>query len=93
MLTIVISFSEMFALPFMNTFMNSRSGAARKGQYASLYVMSWSVAQIATPIIVTQVIARAGYPTLWIFMAFVALLVWIGIKMLGARISRETVNG
>jgi len=81
LVTVVISFSEMFAMPFMNTFMNSRS-EANKGQYASLYVMAWSAAQILTPIISTQIIAHSGYRTLWVVLAFFALLVVAGIKML-----------
>ena len=83
MITVLISFSEMFALPFMNTFMNSRSIAANKGQYASLYVMSWSAAQIITPVIATQVIVHSGYNALWIVFATLALMVFAGIKMLG----------
>ncbi|MEO5572484.1 MAG: MFS transporter [Bacteroidia bacterium] len=81
-ITVLISFSEMFALPFMNTFMNSRSDPENKGQYASLYVMSWSVALIATPIIATQVIAHFGYETLWLVLATFGVLVFIGIKTL-----------
>lgn len=81
-LTVIISFSEMFALPFMNTFMNSRSDHSSKGQYASLYIMTWSVAQIGTPIIATQVIAGFGFNALWILLSFFALLVAIGIKFL-----------
>lgn len=81
-ITVLISFSEMFALPFMNTFMNARSSSANKGQYASLYIMCWSGAQVLTPVIATQVIAHAGYNMLWIVLATFALLVLTGVKVL-----------
>lgn len=74
-LTIIISFSEMFAMPFMNTFMNERAAEHNKGQYASLYVMAWSVAQVATPLLATQIMGHYGYNTLWVVLALFAFLV------------------
>jgi MFS family permease len=79
---IVISFSEILAMPFMNTYMNSRSNEHNKGQYASLYVMAWSIAQIGTPILSTRVVGNYGYNTLWIILAVFSLLVVIGFKRL-----------
>jgi predicted MFS family arabinose efflux permease len=89
-ITVIISFSEMFAMPFMNTFMNSRSVAANKGQYAALYVMSWSAGQSLTPIIATQVIEKAGYTALWIVMAAFSLIICVGIKWLEKIISTRS---
>jgi len=74
-LTVIFSFSEMFAMPFMNTFMNERAAEHNKGQYASLYVMAWSVAQIATPLLATQVMDHHGYNTLWVVLAGFCLVV------------------
>jgi MFS family permease len=79
---IVISLSEILAMPFMNTYMNSRSNEHNKGQYASLYVMAWSVAQIGTPILSTRIVGNFGYNTLWIILAVFSLLVAIGFKRL-----------
>lgn len=81
-LTIVMSFSEMFAMPFMNTLMNERSHSTNRGQYAALYAMAWSGAQTFTPIIATQIIQHAGFNTLWIVLAALAFIVMIGIKRL-----------
>ncbi len=79
---VLVSFSEMFAMPFMNTYMNERSVRSNKGQYASLFGVSWSVAQIATPIIATQVMYHMGYSMLWIILALIAVAVMVGIVML-----------
>lgn len=88
-LVVIVSVSEMAAMPFMNTFMNSRAAKHNRGRYASLYVLSWSVAQSITPIVVTQTILHSGYDLLWILFAAGALLVAGGIKILEHRISRD----
>jgi MFS family permease len=81
-ITIVISFSEMFAMPFMNTFMNNRAAGGKRGQYSSLYIMAWSSSQILTPIIATQIIDHSGFQMLWIVMASIAASSSIGAYML-----------
>ncbi len=84
-LTIVISFSEMLAMPFMNTWVNSRSVDSNKGRYMAFYGMAWSAAQILTPIIATQVISSGGYQVLWMILAGFGLVVMFGIKRLEAK--------
>jgi len=91
-LTIVISFSEMLALPFMNTFMNNRAPVESKGQYASLYVMAWAVAQIITPLIATNMIALSGYNGLWLLLAGFAVATILGIKWLERLVLREKTD-
>lgn len=73
----VISFSEMLAMPFMNTLMNSRAVDGKRGQYAALYGLTWSLAQIISPVLSTQTIDRWGYQALWIIMALLsATVIW-----------------
>ena len=86
--TVVISFSEMFAMPFMNTYMNTRA-LGSKGQFASLYVMAWSAAIALIPLLATQVIDLAGYSVLWLILGGFALLVMAGSKVL-ERMSEPT---
>jgi predicted MFS family arabinose efflux permease len=85
-LTVVISFSEMFAMPFMNTFMNNRAQQGKRGQYASLYIMAWSSSQILTPIIATQIIGAGGYDMLWIVLAGFAAVCMVAVLWLKARV-------
>jgi predicted MFS family arabinose efflux permease len=68
---VIISFGEMFAMPFMNSFWIVRTNDNNRGQYAALYTMAWSTAQILAPIIGSQIIALSGYATLWWAMAVV----------------------
>lgn len=69
-----ISFGEMLAMPFMNTFWVARTSDNNRGQYAALYTMAWSTAQILAPIIGSQIIALSGYDTLWWLLGGVCLL-------------------
>jgi predicted MFS family arabinose efflux permease len=72
-ITVFASLSEMFAMPFMNTFMNDRSNASNKGQYSSLYIIAWSLAHIATPLLATGIAQAAGYGSLWTTMLIFSL--------------------
>ncbi|MBL0316419.1 MAG: MFS transporter [Flavobacteriales bacterium] len=90
-LMVVVSFSEMFAMPFMNTFMNERAHDAKRGQYASLYVMAWSVAQILIPLLTTNVISGFGYNSLWIVMAFLSVITIVLIYYLKRSVQKEEI--
>ncbi len=46
---VIITIGEMLSMPFMNTYWLSRSNDNNRGQYAGLYTMAWSSAQIAAP--------------------------------------------
>lgn len=63
--TIVITIGEILAMPFMNTFWIGRTTAGNRGQYAGLYTVAWSVAQVIGPGLGGQVAQHFGYTTLW----------------------------
>lgn len=69
-----ISFGEIMSIPFMNTFWIARTNANNTGQYAALYTMAWSVAQIIAPIFGGEVIARSGYTLLWWLLGGLTLI-------------------
>lgn len=92
-INIVISFSEMFAMPFMNTFMNERSDKTNKGEYAALYAMAWSLAQIILPVLATQTIANYGYDKLWFVLAGFSTLVMAGVLHIDRIIIKEQKSG
>ena len=79
--TIVISFSEMLAMPFMAAIMNARSNKSNKGQYAAVYVMAWSTGQTILPLIATQVMFHYSFSILWIILGVFAAIVTLGIKV------------
>lgn len=65
MVIAVLTFGEILALPFMNTFWITRSRDHNRGQYAGLYTIAWSIAQTTGPLVGAQIADRAGFETLW----------------------------
>jgi len=65
LIVLLMTFSEMFAMPFMNTFWISRSTDYNRGEYAALYTMSWSAAQVIAPLTGGLIIAFGGFSMLW----------------------------
>lgn len=70
----IVTFGEMFTMPFMNTFWISRSTPANRGQYAALYTIAWSTAQIIAPTAGSQVAQHFGFTTLWWVILVVCIL-------------------
>lgn len=79
---IVITFGEILAMPFMNTYWISRSNASNRGQYAALYTMAWSGAQSLGPVGGAQVAEHAGFYWLWWILVGLLLLSAIGFRTL-----------
>jgi predicted MFS family arabinose efflux permease len=65
---VMISFGEIFVMPFSTSWATKRSGTARQGQYMGLYGMAYSVSNVFAPFVGTQVIATFGYSALWFLM-------------------------
>ncbi len=83
---VMITFSEMFAMPFMGTFSMKRAAIQTMGEYMALYSMSWSVALIAAPLLGSQLITRWGYDGLWYTVSALGLLTLGGFALLGRRL-------
>jgi len=83
---LLITVSEMFAMPFMSSFMMERSNSANRGAYSSLYSMTWSVAQISSPLIASQAIARWGFTSWWHILAVLCIGITIGFFFLGKKV-------
>ena len=71
---ILVTLGEMIAMPFMNTFWMSRSNDRNRGEYAALYTIAWSVAQIIGPIYGSFLIEYGGYKLFWYFIFGICLL-------------------
>ena len=62
---ILVTFSEIFAMPFMITYTINRAGEKHRGAYIGLYALAYSVAFILAPYLGTQLVAGYGFTTLW----------------------------
>ncbi len=79
------TFSEIFAMPFMNTYSIERAKSHNQGQYSAVYAMSWPVAQIGSSLLGTQVIAGFGYTTLLLLLGGLAVVATAGFYILEKR--------
>jgi predicted MFS family arabinose efflux permease len=75
---ILTTFGEIGSMPFMNSFWISRTSLTNRGQYAGLYTIAWSVAQVIGPIGGSQLAEHAGFPALWWAVGGLCLLAATG---------------
>lgn len=84
----IITIGEILSMPFMNSFWIKRTSKTNRGQYAAMYTIAWSIAQIAAPTLGSQVVQYKGYTILWWIIPAVCLAASAGFTMLGSRINR-----
>ncbi len=70
---VFFTFGEMFALPFVNTFVMSRANEFNRGQYAAGYMLVWSVAQVVGPSAGFYIAEHHGYNMLWLILTCLLL--------------------
>ena len=83
--TLLITFAEMIAMPFMNSWYISRSSEGNRGQYAALYVMAWSAAQVIGSTCGTQIAYTTGFNNLWWIIGGICLLTAAGYYWLQTK--------
>jgi predicted MFS family arabinose efflux permease len=62
---LLLSFSEILAMPFMATLTVQRSNDQNRGAYMGLYSLSYSAAFVLAPYLGTSIIAHYGFAALW----------------------------
>jgi predicted MFS family arabinose efflux permease len=72
--TLIITLSEILAMPFMMNFALSRGGTTRTGEYSALYSISYGIATILAPSLGLGLAAMAGFPAMLLVFSGVALL-------------------
>jgi predicted MFS family arabinose efflux permease len=92
-IVVIITFSEMLSMPFMNSFWISRTTEYNRGEYAALYTMSWSAAQVLAPFVGGEVIAYGGFNLLWWVLGGLSIIAATGYLFLyRATLSREIIS-
>ena len=87
---VIITLGEILSMPFMNSFWVSRSSENNRGQYAAMYTVAWSIAQIAAPIIGSEIVTAYGYNRVWWLLAAICLCTSIGFSLLGKALNNKT---
>lgn len=86
---VVGTFSEMLAIPFIQSFTVERASPATRGQYLALASMSGALAQTLSPAIGSQVVAHFGFSIHWLLIAGISLLSASGFWWLGRKLARK----
>ncbi|MCH2215608.1 MAG: MFS transporter [Flavobacteriales bacterium] len=76
---ILLSASEILAMPFMTTYTVQSSTEKSRGRYLGMYSVGYSLAFIVAPALGTYLIDFADYSFLWNVLAIFALLVTAGM--------------
>lgn len=82
---LAITLAEMIAMPFMNSYYISRSSDNNRGQYAGMYTMAWSVAQVIGSSIGAVIANMAGFSTLWVIIFAICLVTAAGYTRLQGK--------
>ena len=71
---ILVTFGEIFSMPFMNSYWIGRTQASNRGQYAALYTMAWSAAQTLGPMGGAQLAEHYDFYLLWWVVGGLAII-------------------
>lgn len=74
---IFMTFGEMFAFPFSNSFAISRAPKGHEGRYMAIFTMSFSLAHILSAKVGMEIITHYGYQANWAFMGFLGFVATI----------------
>lgn len=69
-----MTFGEMFAFPFSNSFAISRAPKGHEGRYMAIFTMSFSAAHILSAKIGMGIVDLFGYQMNWLFMGTLGLI-------------------
>lgn len=92
---VVISFGEIFVMPFSSNFVFERAEKqGNRGQYMAFYTMAYSTANIASPLLGTQIVDRWGYSALWSTLVAFSAITLVGFLWMQQKIeSRRAYTG
>jgi len=79
---ILTTVGEILSMPFMNSFWVSRTTKATRGQYAGLYTIAWSTAQVVGPAGGAEIADHLGFKPLWWVVGGVCFLAAFGFRRL-----------
>jgi predicted MFS family arabinose efflux permease len=78
----LMTLGEILSMPFMNSFWVSRTTNATRGQYAGLYTIAWSTAQVVGPAGGAEIADRVGFKPLWWLVGGLSFMAAMGFRRL-----------
>lgn len=86
--TLLITMSEILAMPFMMNFALSRPAKERQGQYSALYSISYGLANIFAPLLGLGIADKYGFDKMFYFFIGLSLVTAVGFWVLKRREGR-----
>jgi len=83
---IILSFSEILAMPFMMTVAVSKADHTNRGRYTGIYSTAWSAAFILSPLVGTTIVTHFGFTTLWYAMSLFAVFTMTGMWVIVGKL-------
>lgn len=83
--TVIITLSEIFAMPFMMNYALSASPNERQGQYMALYSIAYGIANILAPSLGLGIAGEYGFDTMFYFFIVLSVLTALGFSVLNRR--------
>lgn len=80
-----MTLGEMLAMPFMNTYWISRTVDENRGQYAALFSVAWSTAQVLGPGTGAQIADQFGFRILWWVIGGICVVSALGFRWLQGK--------
>ena len=89
---IFMTFAEMFAFPFSNSFAMSRAPKGHEGRYMAIFTMSYSLAHILSAKTGMEMIDLFSYQTNWFFMGTLGIIGVLLFVWTSKLVKKESVN-
>ncbi|MGB8705414.1 MAG: MFS transporter, partial [Gillisia sp.] len=89
---IILTFGEMIAFPFSNTFALHRAGRGKQGSYMALYSIAFSVSHIFGHNAGMHLINTFGYTFTWNIMMFLGAIACGLLLLLNFIVKKETYS-
>jgi len=83
--TIIITLSEIYAMPFMMNYSLSRPKKERQGQYSALYSIAYGIANIVAPVLGLGIANKYGFNSMFFTLIALSLLCSIGFIWLSKK--------
>jgi predicted MFS family arabinose efflux permease len=87
--TLILTMSEILAMPFMMNFALSRPVKERQGQYSALYSISYGLANIFAPLLGLGIAGAFGFDSMFVFFIVLSLLTAGGFWWLKRRVQAD----
>ena len=83
---LLMTFGEMVAFPFSNSFALKRARGGNQGEYMALYSISWSVAHVFGHNLGMQLVDRLGFNSTWLLIIGIMALSMLFLILLNQRL-------